>query len=98
VSIADTFTSINLTHPVGSASISQVHEGVLRSTGQRVAVKVQYPDAEAVMLSDLSNLRKLAAFLQKHELPFDLVSPGKHTLHYSARNLSKMQYRCAARR
>jgi ubiquinone biosynthesis protein len=79
VSIADTFTSINLTHPVGSASISQVHEGVLRSNGQRVAVKVQYPDAEAVMLSDLANLRKLAAFLQKHELPFDLVSPGTYT-------------------
>eukprot|EP00611_Tribonema_gayanum_P008756 TRINITY_DN1836_c0_g1_i2.p1 TRINITY_DN1836_c0_g1~~TRINITY_DN1836_c0_g1_i2.p1 ORF type:complete len:478 (-),score=92.03 TRINITY_DN1836_c0_g1_i2:1001-2434(-) len=75
VKIGELFSSLNLTHPVGSASISQVHDGVLRSNGQRVAVKVQYPDAEHVMLADLKNLRKLAAFLQEHELNFDLVSP-----------------------
>lgn len=54
-----------------------MHEGILRSTGQRVAVKVQYPDAEPVMLADLANLKKLAAFLQQRDLKFDLVSPGQ---------------------
>ncbi|CAM9798469.1 unnamed protein product, partial [Hapterophycus canaliculatus] len=71
------FTSLNLTHPVGSASISQVHRGVLRETGEKVAVKVQYPGAERVMMSDLRNLKVLAWFLQKFELNFDILSSLK---------------------
>lgn len=39
-----------------------------------VAVKVQYPDALGTMLQDLTNVRLAAAFLQKFELKFDLVS------------------------
>ncbi|CAM9496496.1 unnamed protein product, partial [Discosporangium mesarthrocarpum] len=77
----DLFSSLNLTHPVGSASISQVHRGVLKATGEKVAVKVQYPGAERVMMSDLSNLKALAWFLQKFELSFDILS--------SLRELSK---------
>lgn len=73
--IPEYFSYLNLTHPVGSASISQVHEGRLLSNGNRVAVKVQYPDAQEVMMGDLSNLRKLAAFLSGRELKFDMVSP-----------------------
>ena len=46
--IENMFESIVLDSVVGSASISQVHEGVLRSTGEKVAVKCQYPDAEEV--------------------------------------------------
>jgi predicted unusual protein kinase regulating ubiquinone biosynthesis (AarF/ABC1/UbiB family) len=39
-----------------------------------VAVKVQYRDALSLFLQDLSNLRRLAAFLSQTEIPFDLVS------------------------
>lgn len=39
-----------------------------------VAVKVQYPDAARTMQQDMHNLRIAAAFLQKTELKFDLVS------------------------
>lgn len=42
--------------------------------GGIVAVKVQYPDAQRTMQQDMSNLRLAAAFLQKTELKFDLVS------------------------
>ncbi|CAN0194323.1 unnamed protein product [Ectocarpus sp. 12 AP-2014] len=71
------FSSFNLTHPIGSASISQVHRGVIRETGEKVAVKVQYPGAERVMMSDLRNLKILAWFLQKFELNFDILSSLK---------------------
>lgn len=44
--------------PVASASIGQVHIGRLHS-GEKVAVKVQYPDIEAVVQSDLRTLRRI---------------------------------------
>ena len=42
--------------PMAAASIGQVHGAVLRSTGQRVAVKVQYPGVADSIDSDLNNL------------------------------------------
>lgn len=42
--------------PMAAASIGQVHGAVLRSTGQRVAVKVQYPGVANSIDSDLNNL------------------------------------------
>ena len=68
------FESIDLEHPVGSASIAQVHRAVWRASREEVAVKVQNPDAERFMRDDLRNLERLARFLQRTELRFDLVS------------------------
>lgn len=45
--------------------------------GEKVAVKVQYPDAERLMTRDLRNLRVLAEFLQRAELKFDILSAIK---------------------
>ena len=42
--------------PLAAASIGQVHGAVLRSSGQRVAVKVQYPGVAESIDSDLNNL------------------------------------------
>lgn len=42
--------------PMAAASIGQVHSATLKSSGQRVAVKVQYPGVAASIDSDLSNL------------------------------------------
>jgi len=47
--------------PAGSASIGQVHRATL-PTGERVAVKVQYPGVLASLESDLANLRSLMRF------------------------------------
>lgn len=52
----------------------QVHRGRLRADCREVAVKVQHPGSEALMMQDLRNHRNFAAFLQKFELPFDLLS------------------------
>jgi aarF domain-containing kinase len=45
--------------PLAAASIGQVHAATLKSTGQRVAVKVQYPGVANSIDSDLSNLAVL---------------------------------------
>ena len=44
--------------PVASASIGQVHIAYLQS-GEKVAVKVQYPDIERIVKSDLDTLRRI---------------------------------------
>ncbi|KAI9818453.1 MAG: hypothetical protein M1827_000512 [Pycnora praestabilis] len=45
--------------PMAAASIGQVHGAVLKSAGQRVAVKVQYPGVADSIDSDLNNLSVL---------------------------------------
>ena len=42
--------------PMAAASIGQVHSAILKSTGNRVAVKVQYPGVANSIDSDLNNL------------------------------------------
>ncbi|KAF3930139.1 hypothetical protein ABW19_dt0208305 [Dactylella cylindrospora] len=42
--------------PIAAASIGQVHAGILAKTGQRVAIKVQYPGVAKSIDSDLNNL------------------------------------------
>ena len=71
------FTSIDLTKPIGAASIAQVHKAVWRKTGEKVAVKVQYPGADNLMRGDLANLNRLARFLRTTELKIDLLSAIK---------------------
>ena len=48
--------------PIAAASIGQVYRGRLKD-GREVAVKVQYPDIDQVVRSDLKNLKKLFAAL-----------------------------------
>ncbi|KAF3181817.1 hypothetical protein EYR41_007556 [Orbilia oligospora] len=43
-------------NPIAAASIGQVHTGVLSSTGQKVAIKIQYPGVATSISSDLNNL------------------------------------------
>jgi len=52
----DLFSSFE---PIAAASIGQVHSAVLASTGQKVAVKVQYPGVADSIDSDLNNLTVL---------------------------------------
>jgi predicted unusual protein kinase regulating ubiquinone biosynthesis (AarF/ABC1/UbiB family) len=50
--------------PIASASIGQVHLARLRS-GQKVAVKVQYPDIEDIVASDLHTLRRIFRIVER---------------------------------
>jgi len=46
--------------PVAAASLAQVHRAVLLD-GRAVAVKVQYPDIERIVATDLANMRRVCA-------------------------------------
>jgi predicted unusual protein kinase regulating ubiquinone biosynthesis (AarF/ABC1/UbiB family) len=58
--------------PIASASLAQVHEARLHG-GQRVAVKVQYPEIASLVRSDLSNLKVLFRAVGVIERDFDLM-------------------------
>ena len=45
--------------PLAAASIGQVHSAILKETGMRVAVKIQYPGVANSIESDLNNLSLL---------------------------------------
>jgi ubiquinone biosynthesis protein len=62
-SVEEVFASFD-PDPLGSASIGQVHRGVLRS-GEIVAIKVQRPEAPGRVESDLDLMRDFADFLDR---------------------------------
>ncbi|MAI77738.1 MAG: hypothetical protein CL917_02240 [Deltaproteobacteria bacterium] len=57
---------------MASASLAQVHEALLPN-GQRVAVKVQYPEVENLIHFDLANLNTLFKAVGLLERDFDLA-------------------------
>lgn len=58
--------------PIAAASLAQVHEARLLG-GERVAVKVQYPEVAALVKSDLANLRVLFRAVGVIERNVDLM-------------------------
>lgn len=44
---------------IGTASMGQVHLATIKSTGQRIALKIQYPDVDKAIDSDVAALRKI---------------------------------------
>lgn len=86
--------------PVAAASIGQVHYAVLRS-GEEVVVKVQRPNIESTVLSDLDLLMHQARFLERRsdlarsynlienldELSYALINELDYTL--EAQNLDR---------
>lgn len=60
--------------PVGSASVAQVHRARIKGIKEDVAVKVQHPGVEELMMTDIQNLRAFASLLQRFDLKFDALS------------------------
>jgi len=64
-----TFLSFDPT-PVAAASVGQVHRATLKADPEReVAVKIQYPGVENVMIGDLENIRRVVSILKPALLP-----------------------------
>jgi predicted unusual protein kinase regulating ubiquinone biosynthesis (AarF/ABC1/UbiB family) len=49
--------------PAAAASIGQVHRATWAATGESVAVKIQYPGADAALESDLAQIGRLASVM-----------------------------------
>ncbi|XXG89010.1 hypothetical protein AAC387_Pa12g1114 [Persea americana] len=64
-------------NPVGSASIAQVHRARVRGSKSDVAVKVQHPGVQELMMTDIRNLQAFALYLEKTDIKFDLFSVTK---------------------
>ncbi len=62
--LEDLFSSFEA-EPLAAASIGQVHRAVLHG-GEEVVVKVQRPDIEEIIKTDLEILHDLARLLEKH--------------------------------
>lgn len=52
--------------PLGSASLSQVHDARLASTGEAVVVKVQRPEIHAIVETDIDILTRFLPMLERH--------------------------------
>jgi predicted unusual protein kinase regulating ubiquinone biosynthesis (AarF/ABC1/UbiB family) len=63
--LAEAFADIN-PQPVAAASLAQVHEGRLRD-GQRVALKIQYPDMANLVEADLAAFDTIVSVLGQLE-------------------------------
>ncbi len=61
--------------PVASASIAQVHFAVLRSNGQKVAIKVRRPNIIKIIDSDIVILHHIAVFAEKHIPELSIYNP-----------------------
>jgi ubiquinone biosynthesis protein len=78
--------------PVASASIGQVHRARLRS-GEAVAVKVQYPDIEEIVRTDLRALKRIFGVLR-----WFMPDYGFDTIYVEIREmvLAELDYRSEA--
>ena len=65
----DIFESIDA-KPLGAASIGQVHRAVLKSTGEIVCVKVQYPNVEQEFSWDMTTIKSFVGLAVPAHLPF----------------------------
>ncbi len=87
------FTSFD-DSPAAAASIGQVHRAVW-ADGREVAVKVQYPGADAALRSDLKQLRRLAPVFK----PFAAGTDVKALIdELAARTEEELDYRIEADR
>ena len=69
-SLSECFSAIDPV-PVAAASLAQVHKGTL-SDGRTVAIKVQYPEIERIIATDLANFSFFINLLARIERRFDL--------------------------
>ncbi len=82
--------------PLASASIGQVHKGVL-DTGEEVVVKVQRPDIEGMIETDLEIMFNLAQMMEKRLFAESFVDPVEIVQNFADTIKRELDYRTEAR-
>lgn len=82
--------------PVGSASLGQVHVGILPD-GREVAVKVQRPGVRSVIMNDLEVLEEVASFLDGHSEAARRYQLSKMVAEFRRTLLNELDYEREAR-
>ena len=88
--IDEAFKSFERT-PKASASISQVHEAVLKS-GEKVAIKVKRPDIEDKILTDIEIIVWLSNILEKHNEEYAFMQPQKLIKAFKGQLLQELDF------
>jgi ubiquinone biosynthesis protein len=86
----EVFLSID-PHPLAAASIAQTHLATLPD-GAQVVIKVQRPDLEALISSDLALLRALARMLEASIQEMSLYSPSAIVNEFERALLSELDF------
>lgn len=74
ISISTTFVNFNY-YPIASATIAQVHTGVLKGSNDQVAIKVQHSGSENLLRSDIRNMLMISKIMDR----IGLKPPIDHT-------------------
>lgn len=93
--IEDVFAELSA-EPVAAASIAQVYRGRL-TTGEEVAVKVQRPDIETTLLSDLDTLLVLSGFIDRLVPPYRAAMVHRVAQEYAMRARTEIDFVAEAR-
>ena len=59
---------------IGSASMGQVHKAMIKKTGEWIALKIQYPNVDKAIDSDVSALKTLLKFSKLIPSSIDLTA------------------------
>lgn len=82
--------------PIGSASIGQVHRARL-TTGEDVVVKVQRPDAEKKVITDLNLLREFVRLTENYFKNVGITNPKEIVDTFEQSMLKELDYTTEAR-
>ena len=88
--IDEVFESFDM-KPKASASISQVHIGVLKN-GEKVAVKVKRPNIEENILMDIEIITWLSNIIEKYNEEFALMQPQKLISAFKSQLLQELDF------
>ncbi|MEI0748858.1 AarF/ABC1/UbiB kinase family protein [Brachyspira pulli] len=88
--IDEVFESFDTT-PKASASISQVHIGILKN-GEKVAVKVKRPNIEENILEDIEVIIWLSNIIEKYNEEFALMQPQKLIAAFKSQLLQELDF------
>eukprot|EP00753_Platysulcus_tardus_P003458 PLAT12457.6.p1 GENE.PLAT12457.6~~PLAT12457.6.p1 ORF type:complete len:459 (-),score=222.72 PLAT12457.6:101-1477(-) len=83
------------TAPIGSASIGQVYRARLKD-GRDVAVKVQYPEAESLIMADVNSFELFVRLAQPELVPFQREMRRQLRHEFDFAREAAMQQRIAA--